>query len=235
MLSRVYGMVAAFAVATLLGVGGFAGYLAGSGHLTGPRAELIAAVLRGELDDWKAGESHEAEEHAETQPAESEAHAPGHAPAAEAAEAREKAETLEAMRLERAESDLLARQRLLEQVLTDVRSAHETLEREQKDKESKRDASESMAASEGFKRELDYLASLKPALAKEHLLRVWSQSKDDAVRIMVNIDEGRGKRILEQFKTPEELQIMTELLEQIRESGGSTVAEKSGTTAGATP
>lgn len=227
-------MIAAFSVATLLGVGGFAGYLVGSGHLTGPRVGLIASVLRGELDTWKPGEAEEP--HAESQPAETTTQ-PAHklAPAAHAADARERAETLETMRLERAQADLEARQRLLEQVLANVKDLHAQLERDRDTMKLSREKADAEAVSEGFKKELDYISTLKPALAKEHLLRVWSQSRADAVRIMVNIDEGRGKRILEQFKTPEELQVMTGLLEQIRMNGSSTTAEKSGTTAGDSP
>lgn len=233
-MSRVFNMVAAFAIATMLGIGGFVSYLAGTGHLSGSRVELIAAVLRGDLDGWTAGATPTEAEHAETQPAASQP-ARAHARAAEEVAAREKAESLEAMRLERARADLEARERVLNEVLAHVEAAHKELEAERAALQSSRAKAAEAASSEGFQKELEFVSALKPALAKEHLLRVWSQSRSDAVRIMVNIDQGRGKRILEQFKTPEELQIMTELLEQIRTTGVASNAEKSGTTAGATP
>lgn len=233
-MSRAFSMIAAFAIATMLGVGGFVGYLAGAGHLNGSRLSLIAAVLRGELDDWAVEATHSDAEHPETQPAATQP-TRAHARAAEEVEARQKAESLEAMRLERARADLEARERVLNEVLAHVEAVHRQIEEKRAALEASQAKAAEEASSEGFQKELEFVAALKPALAKEHLLRVWSQSKSDAVRIMVNIDQGRGKRILEQFKTPEELQIMTELLEQIRTTGVASNAETSGTTAGATP
>ena len=50
---------------------------------------------------------------------------------------------------------------------------------------------------------------------------------------MAAIDDSRGRRILEQFKSPEELQLMTDLLEQVRSQGTEGHANASGTTDGA--
>lgn len=231
MVSKLLTAIAIVSVATVLSVGGFTGFLVGSGRLNGPRVDLIASVLRGELDHWQPdAESATSQPAAASQPATE----PVPAERGEMSDAKGHT-TLEMLRLDRERSDVDARRRLLDQVLKDVVVREEQLEKKQKDLTELKEKSTAAANDEGFQKELDYVSSLKPALAKEHLVRVWKQSKADAVRLMVNIDEGRGKRVLEQFKTPEEFQIMTDLLEQIRNQGVTAYAGKSGTTNGQSP
>jgi len=96
-----------------------------------------------------------------------------------------------------------------------------------------RQRTETAAREDGFKKELEYVSNLKPAQAKEYLIRVWQRQKADAARLLSEIEESRGRRILEQFKTPEELQIMTDLLERIRLQGTEGHANASRMTEGA--
>jgi hypothetical protein len=82
---------------------------------------------------------------------------------------------------------------------------------------------------------VEYVAGLAPAQAKEHVLRLWKKQPADAVRLFMQLDVGRGKRILAQFKTPEELETMSQLLEQLRLQEPPEQAEGSGTTTGLAP
>jgi hypothetical protein len=247
MLGKLVNSLGVFSLATLLSLGAFATYLVVAGRVNGQRLDLISAVLRGELDGGpRAGDASATS--ADSQPSVADVQAaPGSplvpspellrgaqvAPSAEQAQARRRHETLEALRIERAMADLEARRRLLDQILQEVIRSQEALAAREKafDERSKQYVAE--ADDQGFKKELEYFEQLKPTQAKEHLSRVWQTSRTDAIRLMLNIDQGRGKRILETFKTTQELQLMTELLEQIRLQGSHLTADTSRKTDGA--
>jgi hypothetical protein len=229
-IGRFFNVIAVLAVATLLAGGGFTGFLFGTGRLTAERLQRIAAVLRGEANQPASPTTAPA-----SQPAGEEQTAPATFRPAESPEARHRRVELERLRLERATQDLEARQRLLDQALQRVVVEQERLNGEKAAKAAAarhKQASEA-ATDEGFRKELDYVSGLKPAQAKEYVVRVWQRQKADAARLMAAIDESRGRRILEQFKTPEELQLMTDLLEQVRSQGTEGHANASGTTDGA--
>lgn len=245
MLGKLFNTLGLFSLATLVSLGGFASYLAFTGRVNAHRLDLVAAVLRGELDAANAAASCADEPDPTSQPAAETAaqvsplvpspellRGAQPAPSAEEAQVRRQRETLEALRIERALADLDARRRLLDQVLHDVIRSQELLAAREKAFEERSRLVVAEADDQGFRKELEYFEQLKPAQAKEYLSRVWQTSRPDAIRLMVNVDQGRGKRILEQFKTPQELALMTELLEQIRLQGSSLTADTSRTTDG---
>ena len=82
-------------------------------------------------------------------------------------------------------------------------------------------------ADEGFNRELEYVRKLPASQAKDHLLKVWEKEKADAVRIIAAMKPADGKRILEQLKSPQELEILHELLEQIRKQDVDSLVPES--------
>ena len=88
------------------------------------------------------------------------------------------------------------------------------------------------ALDEGFKRELEYVGKLSPKQAKEHITRTWKKHPIDAVRLFMKLNTSKGKAVLEQFRTPEEIEIMHELLEQIRFQDMKKDALASGKTTG---
>ena len=230
MIGRLFNVIAVLAVATLLAGGGFTGFLFGTGRLTAGRLQRIAAVLRGEADKPVSPTTAP-----DSQPTGEEQTEPATTRPAESPDARHQHVELERLRLERAAQDLEARQRLLDQALQRVVVEQERLAGAKAAKtaaDGRKQASET-ATDEGFRKELDYVSGLKPAPAKEYIVRIWQRQKADAARLMAAIDESRGRRILEQFKTSEELQLMTDLLEQVRSQGTEGHANTSGKTDGA--
>ena len=231
-MNKLFSAIAILSVATLLAGGGFTGYLFGSGKLNAQRMETIAQVLRGELDD-AAGEG---EQVPESQPAtgEGEGDEAGARTGGSAAEARarQKREELESLRLERAKDDLAAQRRMLEQIRLNLVQEQEQFAEAQAAFVQQEDNRAAKLRDDGFQKELALVASLKPAQAKAYIERVWQSQKADAVRLMAALEERQAKRILDQFKTPEELTIMTDLLEQIRLQGTEGDASVSRTTDG---
>jgi hypothetical protein len=229
-IGRLFNVIAVLGVATLLAGGGFTGFLFGTGRLTAERLQRIAAVVRGEASPRASPTTAPA-----SQPAGEERTEPASTKPAESPEARHQHVELERLRLERATQDLVARQRLLDQALQRIVVEQERLngERTAKAAGDRRKQASGAAPDEGFRKELDYVSGLKPAQAKEYIVRIWQRQKADAARLMAAIDDSRGRRILEQFKSPEELQLMTDLLEQVRSQGTEGHANASGTTDGA--
>lgn len=226
MLGKLYNLVAPLAVATVLTVGSFAGYLFASGRLTAARLERLAQVLRGELDAPPPGPA------PTSAPADPAPAASPRVRAAEEVRAARRRDHLESLRLERAKADLEAQRQLLNQALQQVVTEQERLAQQKAEfAEQQKPKPAPTGPDEGFEKELEYVSGLNPRQAKEHVLRVWRKHPADAVRLFAALDVGRGKRILEQFKTPEELQIVSDLLERVRLQRPSE-AGVSGTTGG---
>lgn len=230
MFTKIFNTVATLALATLLASGGFVGYLFGTGHLNRARVETLARVLRGELDGPTTVVEAPAPDMAASRPA-----APLQARGEDEVREIRRREHLERLEIERAANDLDARRQLLDQVLQHVIQEQERLAEERKTAETatQRKKTQDTALEAGFQKELDLVSDLQPRQAKEHILRVWKKQPTDAVRLLKDMDEGRVKRIFEQFKTPEELQIQSDLLEQIRLQGMEGHADASGKTTGA--
>lgn len=209
MLSRIYHALAVIALATMLALGGFGGFLVGTGKLTGPRVEKLAAVLRGELDQWPEAPT--------SQPTSQPAGGPTQrAQSAEEIRSARLNEQMQRATLERAARDVLARQTLLDKTLQHLISEEERFEQQRTAWNAEKQALSQSARDEGFQRELEYVGGLAPRQAKDHLLRTWNKDRGEAVRLINGLDTDRGKRILAELKTPEELEILHELLEQLR-------------------
>ncbi len=228
MLTKLFNAIGAIALATLLAGGGFVGYLFGTGRLSMQRLEAIAGVLRGEFDD----RSPPTDAVAVAAPTSAPVQEPPVSTAEELQSVR-KRERLELLATERAVRDLEAQRRLLDQVLQHVVQEQERLSIEKKEFAQQREKIKTAAEDEGFQKELELVSGLQPRQAKEHILRLWQKQPADAVRLLSAMDETRAKRILEQFKTAEELQTQTDLLEQIRLQGTEGHANASGMTNGA--
>ncbi len=232
MIGKLVNVVGIVATATLLASGGFVGYLFGTGRLSHSRLETMAAVLRGERDAPPEAPKDEITA-PDTQPAPDRT--------AEDLRALRQHEHLESLRIERAMADLEAQRRLLDQAMQTVMQEQERLAKEKAAVAIQKNEKAAVNLDAGFKKELEYVSGLPPRQAKEHIVRVWKKQSADAVRLFMELDSSRGKRILEQFKTPEELEILTDLLEQIRTQGSAKYnvapaesghATPSGTTAG---
>lgn len=234
-MHRLYQLVAVAGIAVLLALGAFAGYLAATGRLTIERLERVAAVLRGE-DENAAHDalSAVADAHASatTQPAAE----PGRGPSAAELRRARLAEHMQRATLERAAADLQARQALLNQSMQHLIQLQEQFGTEKTAWLAQKKKLTDVANDGGFQRELAYVTKLQPKYAKEHVVRTWQKQKADAVRLFMALEPSKGQRILEQLKTPEELQIMHELLEQLRAADVDNYVTGSGRTSShATP
>ncbi len=233
MLSKLFNLVAILALATLISSSAFVGYLVASGALTAARAAQIAAVLRGEYDAEAAPEAHAST----TQPAHAEpSAAPGSGARVHHLEGGLARDQLRRASLERAERDVRARQALLDQAMQQLITQQESFEDSKKEWNAKRAKLASSMGDEGFQRELQYVEKLAPKQAKEHILRAWQKQPADVVRLFNALDPGRGQKILEQFKSPAELDVVHALLEQLRtQQSDSSPAEERTSPADASP
>ncbi len=223
MLARLYHALAIVSIATVFALNGLFVYLAAKGRLGGGRAQAIAALLRGEPVQGGA-----ASQPAGPKPATDEsARGPS---LTELREARRGA-ILNDQMLDRARQDVLARQRLLDQAVQNLMDEQEKA-RHQVDsvKEQEKQSAKAAADEEvGFKREVELVSGLSPAQAKEHVVRLWKKQPADAVRLVMSLDSSRARKMLSQLKTPEELEIMSQLLEQLRQQDPESYANESGT------
>ena len=63
--------------------------------------------------------------------------------------------------------------------------------------------------------------------AKEHIVRTWEKNKADVVRLFMAIPSRKGKRIMAELKSPKELELLHELLEQLRFQETDSLASES--------
>jgi hypothetical protein len=211
-MARLYHLLALLAIPVLLAGSGAVGYLAYAGRLNAATLDAVAGALRGAAprDARAAGPI------STTQPA-GEDYADGSAGAsAEALRVARRTERLGRAVAERAAADLAARQALLDQSLQSLLSLQEDFARKQTEAAEAQMRQSGAGHDEGFAREVEYVAKLSPKLAKEHVLRTFQSSQADAVRLLMALQPAQGQRILEQFKTPDEIEVMHNLLEQIR-------------------
>ena len=225
MFGKLFNTLAMLSLAAVLAAGAFVGYLFGTGKLNGARLNLLASVLRGELDQPLSPSVP-----AVTPP--TEASSVVRAPTEQEVRALRKRQHLEMLEAERAARDLEAQRRLLDQALQHVLQEQERLAQERAAFVQQRQRIKETARDEGFQKELAIVTSLQPRQAKEHILRTWQKEPADAIRLLNAMDESTVKRILEQFRSPEELKVQSDLLEQIRLQGLEGYAQTSGRTGG---
>lgn len=214
MLAKIGMIISLLSVGTLLGGFGLFSALVLSGDLDYQRAELLLAVLRGEHDELLEPEEEEIVDEGlvEVEPE----------PTVSTGTAMESMRNrLEERRLLNAEfateiDAIEARQELLNHALLDLTQRQDALHATRSEFKEDRERARNADSDAGFKRELEYLQSLPAKQAKEHLLFTYERTPTDAVNLLRHIPTNKGKRILEQMKSPEELRVMSELLEQLR-------------------
>lgn len=227
-MAKLFNILGALSLAVLLALGGLGGYLWGTGRLDAVRVERIASALRGDEPAQADSTpvtvvpSSAATDVVEEEP---------RARTINEVRAQRKRQHLEILQTERAARDLEAQRLLLDQALQRVMLEQERLATDRDAFLQRRERIKEAARDVGFQKELELVSGLQPRQAKEHLLRVWASHPADAVRLINAMDTGRARRILEEFKTDEELKIQSALLEQIRLQGMGGSADASGMTA----
>jgi hypothetical protein len=225
-LGKLYHTVAVISIAIVLANGALIGLLFGTGKLTRERVEAMVKVLRGEPDTADNGEVVEGG----SEP--SEAQQGGRAASAEELRQQQRNDQLRRALDERAYRDRIAQRELLDQALQYLITEQDRFEKEQARARTELEQRRAQALDEGFEKELKIVSKLSAKLAKEHITRKWKESPPDAIRLLNALPESTSKRIFEQMKTLEEVQIMHELLERLSKEKVDRFEPGSGKTAG---
>lgn len=185
-------------------LGGLA-YAASHGAFQRDRLAAALTALRG----------HSPANAAATQPASQPASQPSDQPMTTSAPTSDLlADEVRRLELDRREREIADQWALIRAAQLQVLRDREAMEAARKDTKQVAEARESPEGGEGYKKELEYLQSIKPRMAKE-LLR---QKKDaDAVQIMMTLDPRVGRKIIDACKTSEERLWMGRLLDQLRQ------------------
>jgi flagellar motility protein MotE (MotC chaperone) len=224
-LGKLYHTAAVVSIAIVLAAGAVSGLMYGSGKLTAERVDQIAAILRGEPtdDETVAADSTDSEF--------SDDDGGGAASADEIRQQRREMQLRRALS-ERARRDLISQRELLDQALQHLITAEEQFASEQARANAELKRRRGQVRDAGFDKELKLVSKLPARQAKAHVMQKFAESPADAVRLLNTLPESSVKRILGQMKTPEELQIMHELLERLTKNEVDRLEPRSGTTAG---
>lgn len=210
-MGRLYQLFAIVCIACTIGGGGLFGYLYATGKLSADKIDQIAAVFRGTLPAASQPTSQPA-----SAPSEAAAVPLGRGAATEELQRQRRDAQLRRLTLERATRDMQAQQELLSQALQDLTMRGEKFESEKTAWADQQKKLREESHDAGFAKELELVASLTPKQGKEHLVYLWGKSKIDAVRLINALPTSKAKVILSQLKSPEETQILSELMEQLR-------------------
>lgn len=200
----------ALVIVLILNVVGAIGYAGYSGMFSGPR--LAAA-----WEAWRTEPMDKAVASAESQPAEPAsrpsgalAEATSSRPAAEDPASREVART----GLDRREQEIEQQWAMLRAARLQLLRDREAWQKDKKESAMSPPAAEAPAGGEGYKKELEYLSSIRPKQAKDFL----RLKKDaDAVSILMALEPRVGRKIIDACKTQEERLWMGRVLEELRQ------------------
>ena len=201
-IKKLYRAVALMALLNLLAVGGLFAYLIGGGKLTRERTEQIMSVLRGEQEEAPQPEAEEPEPVARS------------VRSADSMDREQTEDEIMRLRAERRRAELRQQAAAVAAARLQVTREREALERQQAEWTASRKERETKEQSQGFKKELDILSSLKPKVALGFLL---AKSKDDAASMLLTMETRKAKKIIESAKTPAQRNSISELLETMRE------------------
>lgn len=216
------------AILNLLIFGGLAGYLAATGRVDKEKFGTIVDLVKSpgtpeNLRDQVYTLMHP--DQAATAPASSPAtlktseHGSldvGVASARERIEFTRQAMEQERVRLDREAQELRNRQNLLETQRAEVDAKMAQIDKEKKDFEARVEQAESSVRDENFNRTLKLYNELKPKQVKEIFLSLSPDVVENYLRAM---DSDRAARIISEFKSAEDRQFISGVLERIRSSG----------------
>jgi flagellar motility protein MotE (MotC chaperone) len=203
MMKTLYNLIALVAIANLLILGGFAGFLLLSGKLNAGSAEIIAAALRGEKMIPAAT----------TQPATQPASQPSESSAANKKGDSFEGIELQLARLERARKELDDRYSRLKDAEFKLIKDREALTQQEKDFRQQLKLQQQATTDEGFNKALLLYTQMPPKAAKDDFMKL---DADIVVRYLTNMKKQNSSKILKEFKSPEEEKRRQEIMERIR-------------------
>lgn len=201
MVKRVLQIVSGLALVNLVVLIGLTGFLFGTGRLDAERIDQIGEVLKG---NWPADDGPDV---ATTLAA---------APAQDSSAKIHRDEEIEEIlrrRFDRQRREIADQRALVDAARLVVLRQREGFEQEKHAWEQAKLAWQRERQMDGFAKELEYLSSIKSKQAKE-LLRL--KADPDVVKVLMEMDTRKGKKIVDECKTPEERAWIARILEQIR-------------------
>ena len=201
-VKKAYRLLALLALLHLLAAGGGLAYLVGTGRLDGERLEQIANVLRGELSTPQAAQAQEI------------ARVEAPAKSAEAIEREQTAEQIKRHEIDRRLAELEQQAATARAALLKVTRQREAHQREKEEFAAQRRQRDKQERSEGFRKDLDLLGSLKPKVAVDYLLQ---KPTEDAAQMLLLMETRKAKRIIEAARTPAQRKKMAEIYQLLSE------------------
>ena len=107
----------------------------------------------------------------------------------------------------------------------EVLRERERMEQQRKQWEASRQKELEASQQSGVQKELDYLASIKPA---QSLMLLRGKPDAEAARVLMAMETRKGKKIIELCKTPDEQEWCKRILELIREKNNVQAAALAG-------
>jgi len=211
---RGYDAIALFALLNMAALVGIVGYLVGTGAVDGEKVRKAALVLRGEPFPIPQAQAEE------SKPA-----AAAAKPASSKAGAIESEADLEIAHREseRIKAELEQRLALNNSILLKVRTEREAFQKERETATKQEQASANVQREEGFRKQVAIMEALSPKVAIQHLLGL--SDSDEAAKILVAMETGKAKKIVESAKRGDEMTQMKRILQRVREAAPSRLAD----------
>ncbi len=216
-LKRTYDIVALFALANVLALGGLAVYLVGSGAVSGEELREIAVVLRGGAKDLATGGEAKPEPLARTPEATASVEVDN-----AGTDAQMEVEILR-REAERIKVELDQRLALNNSILLKVRTEREAFKAERQAAQREDQAEVALRRDVGFEKQVAIIESLAPKIAVQHLLGM--SDPDEAAKILMAIETGKARKIVEGARRGDELTRMQVILQRVRDAAPNRSAE----------
>jgi hypothetical protein len=200
MIKRMYQIISLIAVIQLLALSGLIGYMFASKRLTGERVDQIAKLLRGESAQQAAPTTQPVAEAVKPESATS-----------QIARSQQQQE-LFSMIAERQSRELQDRAKLNQTIQLDVLRKLEEIDRREKTFAEQQKKLRAQQSQDGFSRELEVITAIDATRARKLLMM---QKEPDAVRLLMDMEPARAKKIIDTCKTPEEMEWARRILDQL--------------------
>ncbi len=209
MLKRAYDTMALLALLNLFGVVAIVGSLAATGSLTRERASAVVDILRGRTPYWDVP----------TTPDGSPTSVPldvlhqSDGPSKPLVAASELELEVVHRESERLKTEIEQRLALANGIMLKIQEERETFRKEREEAAKRDEALSFKQREEGFRKQLEILETLPAKMALEHLLGL--NDVEAAANMLVVMDTGRAKKIVEAAKRGSDLERMKAILQKL--------------------
>jgi len=202
-MRRIVQAISVFAVTQLVVIGGLIAWLVATGRLNAERADRIARVLRGEWPEPPVSTTQPVEQKSVPETAGS-----------HFARDRDQ-EELYSLLVQRQIRELEDRLRLNQMIQLDVTRKLEEIDRSRQALQNTHTGKTQQPAPGGFSKELEVFSTIEATRARKLLM---GRKEPDAVRLLMEMDPGRVRKIIDTCKTNEEMDWARRILAQLHSS-----------------